>query len=285
MNSIESVPALTLEEEDFLYFEEALLIASTSESTSIISTEISVVSNSTTVETNWFDGLLKLLRDIFPQIFSSSDYRELTDALKDYNQSKVNAIMSQISDATPKDMTEWTPLHYACRDGNIILVRALITRLESENISIDGQSKFLKTTPLTVAALCEHEEIVQVLLEHGADTNLCVDSGGWTAIHTMSRDNNYGMMKMFIESGAELNTQTSCSQETALHIACRTGSVDAVKLLIRFGADKNLLNSRGDRPVDLASNDEIRMILSSPCSVMTSESISEVSRNSERNYV
>ena len=60
---------------------------------------------------------------------------------------------------------QWTPLHWAVRRGDIDRVSALAGRGNLEARDFQGR------TPLHIAVLSGHDDIVKLLLERGADPN------------------------------------------------------------------------------------------------------------------
>jgi len=48
---------------------------------------------------------------------------------------------------------------------------------------------------------------------------------------------------------------------TPLHWACRRGHLVIIELLLRHGGDVTLLTHKGERPVDVACNDEVVKLL------------------------
>lgn len=55
-------------------------------------------------------------------------------------------------------------LHYAADKGNVEMVQLLLDNGADVNI-LDGD----KQSPLTYALICEHMEVIKMLLEHGGD--------------------------------------------------------------------------------------------------------------------
>ncbi|KAL7910598.1 ankyrin repeat-containing domain protein [Trichoderma velutinum] len=94
-------------------------------------------------------------------------------------------------------------------------------------------------TALTAAAFDGIMEMVQLLLDAGADIN---DANGW-ALQTAAAEGHYEIVQELINRGAEVN---ACTQNanfaagTALQGACESSKSDIVSLLLEKGANPNL---------------------------------------------
>ncbi|KAM3066652.1 hypothetical protein ACMFMG_002364 [Clarireedia jacksonii] len=102
-----------------------------------------------------------------------------------------------------------TPLHIACRIGDLPIVKLLV----QNSASLTSRDAHLNT-PLLVATRWRHAPIVEYLLEQGADLE-ARDSKG----------------------------------STALLLACRHGCGEAVKVLVNSGADVRVSDVRGRGPL------------------------------------
>jgi len=105
--------------------------------------------------------------------------------------------------------TSETPLHIACRMGDLPIVKLLI----QNSASLSARDAHLNT-PLLVAARWRHASVIEHLLEQGADIE-AKDAKG----------------------------------STALLLACRHACVEAVKLLLNSGADVRVRDVRGRGPL------------------------------------
>jgi len=105
-------------------------------------------------------------------------------------------------------------IHDAARDGDLAQVRALL----KHNPDLVSTRDSTGRTPLHFAAYEGHEDVVELLLAHGADVNAKADNG-----------------------------------ETPLHFAARKGYTNVVKLLWLHGADVDAKDNHGDTPLDLAA--------------------------------
>lgn len=109
---------------------------------------------------------------------------------------------------------EESKLHAAIRVHNLKLVRAALC---DEGLDIDAVGVY-GWTALHEAASCGHQDIVLILLDHGADPDI----------------------------------QDSVQKCTPIHFAARNGHLEVVRSLVRSGARIDLRNAAGKIPQDWA---------------------------------
>jgi ankyrin repeat protein len=134
----------------------------------------------------------------------------------------------------------------------------------------DAQSYYFKPinhyvyagdTPLHVAAAGNLPDLVQLLLELGADVG-ARNRRGAQPLHYAADGNpdsvawdppaQVAVIEMLIASGADPNAKDA-SGVTPLHRAVRTRCAAAVRALLDSGADPNLTNRSGSSPLKLAT--------------------------------
>lgn len=89
----------------------------------------------------------------------------------------VDLLLASGATVQPRDPTCGTPLHKACRDGNVSLVRQLLDR----GAHVEAMTGW-RLTPTMAAAEWNHAEVVRILLDAGARVET-EDSEGRTALH------------------------------------------------------------------------------------------------------
>ncbi|MFT5324299.1 MAG: ankyrin repeat protein [Planctomycetaceae bacterium] len=105
----------------------------------------------------------------------------------------------------------------------------------------------------------EGEEILQVLLNHGADIDQKIARDGRTLLQAEASSGGQSSAQVLLESGANVNAINKYGQ-TALHLAIRGPGVldsrilDVVKLLLRHGATVDIKDHHGVTPIDLAES-------------------------------
>lgn len=81
------------------------------------------------------------------------------------------------------------------------------------------------------------------------------DDRGTTAMHEAARCNHVDMLQVMIEKGADVNIaqdEPADAGNTPLHVACLHGNPKVAELLMASGADDTLQNVKGETPAHLA---------------------------------
>eukprot|EP00054_Salpingoeca_dolichothecata_P029739 m.235828 g.235828 ORF g.235828 m.235828 type:complete len:507 (+) comp26537_c0_seq13:70-1590(+) len=161
---------------------------------------------------------------------SESDFLELCKVCK-----SLSAARSGIRELETKgfnvNKSLWQPLICACTKGNIHVVTALL-EIPAIEINIKGPNE---ETALYVASRLNHLDIVQLLLNFGADANLKTKHGD-TPLHTAARNNCPEAMLLLLQNQADqsLRNTGGC---TPLHLACVNNHIKAIQVLVQHNAD------------------------------------------------
>jgi len=193
-----------------------------------------------------------------------------------YNEDSWGSSMSTMRPNEP----EAVPLYYAARLG----FRGLAEHLISEHPEHVNAKDEREVAPIHVAASAGHNDILSLLIDHGAGVNgRCID--GSTPLHRASWNarleagqvllnrgvdidarTNFGtsaliyavvqghveFARMLLEHGAAIDTRGNLGM-TALHWAAVNGNTEAVRLLLEYGADVNARDDNGETPSEMGS--------------------------------
>ena len=146
-----------------------------------------------------------------------------------------------------------TALIHVSEHGPLPIVRALVDAGASVNAVQPGAAN---GTALMRAATFNQPEVVQYLLEAGADINH-TDAYGRTALIGASQSSPANV-KILIEAGADINaaqTQNGgggSAGDTALMNAVIYRQIEAIKLLLSKGADPQITNIQGKNAYQIA---------------------------------
>ena len=170
-----------------------------------------------------------------------------------------------------------TPLHMAAGMGSEELVGAL---MEQGNVNTTDKHGW---TPLHIALQYRHAEIVEILLEAGAQAGFqtpvgrtplhvalehcdvtsaklllrygsykdSADESGMTALHLAARDGYKDIVLSLVDQGSDVNAQDK-SGKTPLHRAAKEGKTEMVSLLVQRGSDVTLTDKKGHTALQLA---------------------------------
>lgn len=120
-----------------------------------------------------------------------------------------------------------TPIVVACKNRNIELIQLLINKGADLNVN-----KHLAGTPLTNACKAGHKGVVELLLQHGANVSL-IDIDGKTPLGVARANKHLTIIKQLIDKRFE-------NRDKTLSSACYEGDLNAVKKFIKAGAKVNL---------------------------------------------
>ena len=105
-------------------------------------------------------------------------------------------------------------------------------------------------TPLHPASRQGREQVVRVLLEHGAEV-AAQGGDGATPLHEACHSGCEGVVRVLLEHGAAVNVQDR-SGVTPLHDASGNGCGNVVRMLLEHGADRTAKNNKGETARDVA---------------------------------
>lgn len=99
-------------------------------------------------------------------------------------------------------------------------------------------------TALQAASIFDHEKVVQILLDRGADVNA---QGGYdgNALQAASWEGRETIVQMLLEAGADVNAQGGRYYDSALQAASLEGHETIVQMLLKAGADVNAQDEDG----------------------------------------
>ncbi len=138
------------------------------------------------------------------------------------------------------------PIHKAARKGDLEKVKRIIDRDPNQ---INAQD-LLKMTPLYLASMKGHTEVVEFLLEHGADIELGNDLNE-RPLAKAAKFGHYDTVKVLLEHGATANCRDKFGR-APLHDAAMWSGRDIIDILISYGADVSAKDNDNDTPLHQA---------------------------------
>jgi uncharacterized protein len=207
---------------------------------------------------NYFKSLVFAFVFTGYSLAHAGSYEDFFIAIKQDNPAPVTALLNRGFDPNTVDPQGLPGLYLALREGSLKAARALIDWPKT-NIEIRTSED---ESPLMMAALKGHLELVKKLVERGADVN----KTGWTALHYAATNGHLAIMELLLEQHAYIDAE-SPNGTTPLMMAAHYGTPAAVKLLLEAGADATLKNHLGLSAVDFAHQasrrDSAELILAS----------------------
>lgn len=210
----------------------------------------------------------------------------------------IRALLAAGANPLSYDGAGLTPLHHAARIYNEKLFSCFDTAPKKSDWNVQSLNE--KETPLHLAAKHSSANVVQYMLNRGADATLrdnrgytpllsalvagqrltaktlvdalklknisldeLRDNAGFSPLHVMAQNSvSFGVYgtSLLLDAGANPNTLTPAG-DTPLHIAIRHGRFEAARILAERGGDVSLANKTGATPLDLAEESGNRSMI------------------------
>lgn len=147
------------------------------------------------------------------------------------NTAGIQTLLDQGADINTEFETQ-TPLCLAASDGNIEMVEYLI------NAGADVNKANVKgVTPLMFATISKHGEVASLLIDKNADIN-AMDWFKNTALYFAVNKNDVSTARLLLERGADINARNAYGSPL-IYEAIQMRSVQMASLLIENGASIN----------------------------------------------
>ena len=161
------------------------------------------------------------------------------------------ALLAAGADIDAESNDGQTPLHRAVGYGNLKEAALLLDR----GAKVDARDN-TDGTPLHIAAARDDagEEIIDLLLRHGADANAQYGGNHATPMHLAAqrKDVSTGITSLLIEHGADTEAR-GVEGHTPLHSAAGHGSIEVISSLLESGADIEASDSTNWKPLHHAA--------------------------------
>ncbi|XP_045084301.1 uncharacterized protein [Aegilops tauschii subsp. strangulata] len=152
----------------------------------------------------------------------------------------------QVSGPAMPDERGSTPLYSAAAAGHCEAVWLLL----SKGVHVDPID--YRGTLLHLAAVKDHDQVVMVLLEHGADPNKAAHHVFSPLMMTVC-GKSLKCMRLLIEASTDVSVR-DYSGPTPLMEAVDDGLTGFVKILLDAGTNPNIPNQHGAIPIELAAD-------------------------------
>ncbi|KAH9298698.1 hypothetical protein KI387_030380, partial [Taxus chinensis] len=136
-------------------------------------------------------------------------------------------------------------LHVAAAAGNLRLVR-ILAGIEPSLTGVNGGDEE-GWTPLHSAVSSGRDDVVEALLQAGADVSIA-NNGGRTALHYAASKGRLKIAQVLISHGAKINQKDKFGC-TPLHRAASAGHPELCEMLIEEGADVDATDKTGQTPL------------------------------------
>ena len=187
----------------------------------------------------------------------------LTDAVCEGSIGAINYILYDDPSSSVNGVDKYgnTPLECAICTGHLSILEALL-----RNATDLGQPFSDGSLPLVAAVRTGNPELVKVLLTHGANPNLTIQSENISALKAALDIRDWGIILLLVDHGAEADVEDDDGYSLLL-LAVREQKIEIVKAILKGSPETRHTISRYDSPLTVAVQvnriDILRLLLES----------------------
>lgn len=150
-----------------------------------------------------------------------------------------------------------SPLMYAVSrsQSGVVPVKMLINAGAGLNIENNDDD-----TALSLALNLKNFNFTRMLIIAGAkDIGIKSYATGVTALHMAVENNDVLLIEILLSKDDDIVNVEDDDGQTPLHWAARLNHLEVIQTLIKNNADKNILDSKGDKPIDILKRNNPQM--------------------------
>lgn len=173
----------------------------------------------------------------------------LEQAIKDEKFEIILHLIEAGVPINPKNDNIAAILFRACEEDKIDLIKAFL----KAGVPAEIQNKDSDTLLMHAASYVVSAELVQALLDSGANVNSITKRNGWTPlIHAATYNASSDVVQALLTAGADVNARSTDGMSPLLRAAQHDATSDVIKLLLNNGADINAQNDKGQSALEIA---------------------------------
>ncbi|XP_071115609.1 ankyrin repeat domain-containing protein 50-like [Haliotis cracherodii] len=160
----------------------------------------------------------------------------------------VELLVSEGADTSLLSKKRYSLLHCACRGGHVEVVKYVLSQ---DMVGINSRG-WKERTPIMLAAVNGHKDVVELLVSEGADTSL-LSKKRYSLLHCACRGGQVEVVKYVLSQDMVDINSRGWKKRTPIMLAAVNGHKEVVELLLSEGADVSLVDEAGNNILHWAS--------------------------------